>query len=306
MAQPVVGPDGAGPAAGGLGEPGPGSDRDPGAGGLPAWGWLGVYVAYRWLFDLVRLPPRTPDALVLLGVAVSSVAAIGLPVGILVALLRRHEGRGAARQGLTAAGLGLALWGALVFVGSSGGAALAALAGAGQDAGKVLAAAGVGMALAAALREPNILLPAGVFAAFADFVVVRFGTVKHALSTEKGQAMVQAVSAKVPSLHPALPSLTIGPADFLFLGIFLACAARFEMGLRRNAWVLTGVLAASLLAVPLVGALPALAPMSAAFVAVNWRRFRLTREELAATGLVLLLAGGLFLGYFLFLFPRGK
>ena len=41
--------------------------------------------------------------------------------------------------------------------------------------------------------------------------------------------------------------------------------------------------------------------MSLAFVAVNWRSFRLNREELIGSLVVLVLAGGLFLGYFLML-----
>jgi len=175
-----------------------------------------------------------------------------------------------------------------------------------QDVGKILAAGGVGVALAAGIRDLNLLLPAGLFAAFADFVVVNFGTVKHALSPSnpKGQALVKAVSAQVPPVHPALPPLTIGPADFLFLGLFLACAHRFDMGLARNARILTAVLAVSLLVVLFVGLpVPALAPMSVAFVAANWRRFKLTREELVSTAAVLILIGGLFVAYFIFIYP---
>ena len=41
--------------------------------------------------------------------------------------------------------------------------------------------------------------------------------------------------------------------------------------------------------------------MSLAFVAVNWRSFRPSREELIGSLVVLVLAGGLFLGYFLML-----
>jgi hypothetical protein len=116
---------------------------------------------------------------------------------------------------------------------------------------------------------------------------------------------VQAVSAKVPSVHPAIATLTIGPADFLFLGVFLACAARFEMGLKKNAVVLAGVLGLSLALVQVLPAIPALAPMSAAFVAVNWRKFRLTKQELISTAVVLAVMGGLFLAYFLLAYPAG-
>src|SRR5688572_31144170 len=63
--------------------------------------------------------------------------------------------------------------------------------------------------------------------------------------------------------------------------------------LRRNAGILTAVLAVSLVLVFLVGPIPALAPMSIAFVAVNWREFKLTKEEIVSTAAVLVLAGGL-------------
>jgi hypothetical protein len=264
---------------------------------------LALYFLFRWSLGAIRLPLQTPFWVLVVLQAVTAVGAIGLPIAGIAALVRANR---SAAGALGVAILGLALWLGLAFGLRKSPAAVMAASAALQDLGKILAAAGVGIALATGLREPNILLPAGAFAAFADFVVVHFGTVKHALSTPKGQKLVEAVSAQVPSVHPSLGApLTIGPADFLFLGIFLACAARFGMGLRRNAGILTAVLSASLLLVLAVGALPALAPMSIAFVAANWRKFSLTREELISTTLVLLLMGGLFLGYFLFLFPKG-
>ena len=265
---------------------------------------VAAYLLFRVALAAVWLPAATPWWVLAPAAALTALGSIGLPVAGIAALVRCRPSVPAA-VGLTAAGL--ALWLGLAAVSRGLPPLLGAASAAAGDVGKILAAAGVGIALAAGIREPNILVPAGVFAAFADLVVVHFGTVKHALSHPRGQALVAAVSAAVPSVHARLPALTIGPADFLFLGIFLACAERFGMGLRRNAWILTAVLAVSLLAVPLLGPVPALAPMSAAFVAANWRRFLLTRQELASTVVVLVLAGALFAGYFLFMFPgRGR
>jgi hypothetical protein len=258
---------------------------------------IAAYAFFRGLLGIVQLPDHTPRPVLLaVGILVAA-GAIGLPVWVLMSLVR--AGRAALVAGISLV-VGLALWLGLgaVLPGGSGffGAGIEAL----RDLGKILAAGGVGIGLAAALREPNILLPAGVFAAFADFVVVSFGTVKHALSTPKGQALVQSVSAKVPSMHPALGTgVTIGPADFLFLGIFLGCAHRFDMGLARNARLLTIALALTLLLTAVIPAIPALAPMSITFVAANWRQFRLSRSEIISTGVVLLLAGSLFLAFFL-------
>ncbi len=268
--------------------------------GMALAGGLLAYLVFRFLLASVRLPEATPAWVLAAAAAVSCAGSIGLPILVIASLVRQ------VRSVLPALGLlvaGLGVW--YLLGGPARGILPGALRGTLQDSGMILAASAAGLALAAALREPNILLPAGAFAAFADFVVVNFGTVKHALSTPKGQALVQSVSAKVPAVHPALPTLTIGPADFLFLGIFLACAARFEMGLARNAWALSAVLAVSLLAVLLFGInMPALAPMALTFVALNWRKFRLTRDEILGTVIVLLLAGGLFFGYFALLYGK--
>lgn len=260
---------------------------------------LTAYFLFRWLLGTVRLPADTPGP-ALLGVQLLvATGAIGLPVVLLAALAGRPS---PVRTALLALAAGLALWlGPLFVPAPRAAAALEAL----SDLGKILAAGGAGVGMAALLREPNILLPAGLFAAFADVVVVSVGTVRHALSTSQGQALVAAVSARVPSVHPALGTgVTIGPADFLFLGVFLGCVWRFRLGLARNGVVLTAALAGTLLLTNVVPAVPALAPMAVAFLAVNYRAFRLTRSELASTGVVLVTAGALFLGYFLFLFPR--
>lgn len=262
---------------------------------------FGTYALFRLGIGVLQLPVRTPDWLLLVANLAVALGSIGLPIAGIAALSRVGA---PVWKWLLLAAAGVAVWIGLALVTPARPFFILAFSATLQDVGKILGAAGLGLALAHGIREPNILFPAGLFAAFADFVVVNFGTVKHALSSPKGQAVLKAVSAQVPAVHPKLIPLTIGPADFLFLGIFLGCAARFAMGLRRTAWVLAVVLALSLFLVPLVGAIPALAPMSIAFVATNWRRFRLTREELVGSLVVLVVAGGLFLGYFLMLGRR--
>jgi hypothetical protein len=286
--------NGAGPSPEGTSAP------DSGALRATALAFAG-YLAYRLVFGLLRLPDATPAWILAVAGILAAAGGIGLPIVAICALLRF---RWSPLRAIVAAAAGLGLWLGLAAAGGMGGGPV--LGGALQDVGKILAAVGVGLALAAGIKEPNILLPAGAFAAFADFVVVTIGTVGKAMSTSRGQELIQKVSAKVPTVHPSIPALTIGPADFLFLGIFLACAARFEMGLRRTAWILAVVLAASLLLVPVVKAVPALAPMGIAFVAANWRHFRLTRQEILSTAVVLLVMGGLFVAYFLWVFPARK
>lgn len=241
--------------------------------------------------------PDLPDAAVVAGTVLGVAGAIGLPAAALACLAVL----GLPRTLLAAllAG-GIALW--LGLTPLTGGDPLAGVVVAAvQDLGKITAAGALGLALAGFLREPGILAPAGLFAALADLVVVRVGTVHQALQTEAGRALVSTVSAQVPAVHPAFGGLTIGPADFLFLAFFLGCAARFGMGVRRNAAMLTVVLGVSLLLVPVVGAIPALAPMGIAFVALNWSRFRLTRSEAVSSVVVVALAAALFLGFFLWI-----
>jgi len=267
------------------------------------WLAIGAYALFRLALELIRLPLQTPAGVLVLASTLVALGSIGLPIGVIAALCAaRPSGRSLALIALA----GLGVWFAAVAGMAAFGPWIAPLSGPLQDVGKVLAAGGIGAALGMLIREPNILAPAGVFAAFADFVVVNFGTVHRALQTAKGQAMVAAVSASVPAIHPRLIPLSIGPADFLFLGLFLMCAVRFEMGLRKNGVLLAVVLAASLLAIQadVVKAMPALAPMSIAFVIANWRHFRLSRQEVISTFVVIGLAGALFLGYFLFLFPK--
>ncbi|MFN3652933.1 MAG: hypothetical protein ACK47B_25425 [Armatimonadota bacterium] len=284
--------------------PDPERNAEKGSAG-PALALLLAYALFRLALALVRLPLATPPWALLLVAAVSSVLSIGLPALAIAALARREPPRGRLVLGAL---VGLAVWLGLGFL-------MAQTRGAGwllvspvQDMAMIGAMAAAGIALGLSVREPNILFPAALFAAFADFVVVNFGTVNRALSTEGGQKLLQSVSAKVPTsqVHPGLApwSLTIGPADFLFLGFFLACAARFNMGVSRNALVLGVVLGAALFLVPFVHAVPALLPMAVAFVALNWRHFRLSRQELVGSVVVLLVTGALFWGYFLWVFPR--
>jgi hypothetical protein len=149
------------------------------------------------------------------------------------------------------------------------------------------------------IRDRNILLPAGTFAAFADYFMVRFGTVHHALQSEPGTKLVQAMSAHVPAVHVSLSATTMGMADFLFLAFFFACARRFDMNFRGTFVTLTVLLSLLLFFMPLLKAFPAVAPMALGFVLVNIRYFKLTRAEIHATALVFCLLSGLVGVFFL-------
>ena len=110
------------------------------------------------------------------------------------------------------------------------------------------------------------------------------GTVHTALQTPHGQRLVRAMSSHVPTPHPSLAPLTVGMADYVFLAFFFACVMRFGMNLRATFGALFVALTLSLFFVSYVNAIPALAPMALAFVAVNFRHFRLSRSEQQAMG----------------------
>jgi hypothetical protein len=263
--------------------------------------WLALYVALQVGVPFVRLPRSLPWGLGLALIALSDAVCIFLALAICTSLTYaiRRPGPAAVLLIAGAAGWLLALWllpkhSPPTAVARMGVLVLTNV----EEVSRILAATGMGILLANVIQERNILLPAAVFAAFADYAVVhlRFGTVHKALQTEAGRAFVHKMSAKLPTIQ-GLPMVTIGMADFLFLAFFLACIFRFDLKLKPTlvAWFF-------LLTLSLIMALripvPALAPMALGFVAVNFRRFKLSRSEMQAMGaaavIVLILALCLF------------
>jgi hypothetical protein len=246
--------------------------------------WLAIYMALQIGANYVNPPIRSLPAvlaLVLLSAALFTFLALSV-FASLTAVVRRPAAA-AVMLGIGVAGLvALTAMSAPLERGATGRAV--ALYGA-RELCFVLAAAGFGILLASAIRDRNILLPAAVFAAFADFIVVRYaGAVHWALTSgARGQKALNAMSAHVPALHPGLPVLTIGFDDFLFLSIFFACVHRFQLRLKATFLAFFLLLTLSLWFVPLTGAaIPGLVPMALAFVLANFRCFKLSREELQA------------------------
>jgi hypothetical protein len=170
------------------------------------------------------------------------------------------------------------------------------------DVSRSLAAAGIGAFVASLIRDRNILLPATVFAAFADYLMVytSIGTVNKALQTEQGQRVIRSMSAHVATAHPSIAAPTVGMADYVFLALFFACVYRFGMNERATFTAFFVALGLSLFFVLTGHALPALVPMGLAFVAANFRHFRLSRSELQAMGLAFGIVVVVVIGLFLF------
>lgn len=273
--------------------------------------WVAVYVVFQLLGRFLRLPPGTPVWLILLVVLAATTLFMLLTIRLAAALA---EALLEPRLALIAAGVGLVCW---LLVASSIGTGLFSIGvriprgwhvprlilGQVADVARAFAAVGLGALVAGLIRERNILLPASIFAAFADIMMVNFGTVHVALQSEKGQKVVSAMSSHTPSVKVgsiAIPSLTVGMADIVFIGFFVACVVRFGMNLRGTLLAFSVLLTAALLAVAIWGLpVPALAPMAFAFLLTNYRHFQLSRSEKQAVGiafaLVALVTAGAFL-----------
>ena len=170
-------------------------------------------------------------------------------------------------------------------------------------------AASLGTLLSRLVREFKLLLPMGVALALVDLYTVSSGVVATAVSGTNSLAKtaMSALTVQLPTLQPkngAAPfTLRIGFADFLFIALFFACFARFDIPARRTFQVLFFTLFLYMAVVFLSGiALPALVPIAVVVIGMNWRRFRYERSEAFA----LLYAGLLLSGALAYLTLRSR
>ena len=153
----------------------------------------------------------------------------------------------------------------------------------------------VGAAIGRIIKHPNTLLAAAGFAAFFDVVVVSVGPVRALLETRSPLISAVSVGAGAAASPGGwggrtvqlISSVTIGPADVLFIAVFLSSVAvlarhpTFQLRSERSTfWWMFSFLFAALIAVQLgVRAVPALAPMAAAVLVANVRYAAFTRQE---------------------------
>ena len=241
--------------------------------------WLALYLALQAGANFINLPVRSPAAFIAVAL-VSNALFIFLALAINASLAYAVR---APVPSFVLFAIGAIGWGLSQKIDAKHDPGLVL-----DTAGELyfaIAAGGLGILVSTAIREPNILLPAAVFAAFADYFMVHYGTVHVALTHgPAGQKLINAMSAHVPRLHNHLPVLTVGMADFVFLAFFFACVFRFDLNFKATFIALFILLTLSLFSVAVIGPIPALAPMALGFVAVNFRRFKLSRSELQAMG----------------------
>ena len=168
---------------------------------------------------------------------------------------------------------------------------------------------GVGGLLASVIKDRNMILPiAIVLAALDTFLVLSpFGFTHKLLKTHPEVIRrigyhVNLVPTRITHA-PLSPMIFIGPADFLFLGMFFITLSKFGMKTEKTFRTVAPVLLIYLLIVAVfggmrigpipLGALPALLPIGLVIVIVNYKEWQMTVEEKIITFVIFLLACGL-------------
>lgn len=162
----------------------------------------------------------------------------------------------------------------------------------------IVTAALCGQLLSRLFREPNILVPAAIVAGLIDYWGVYFGTTRAVL--EHHASVVSKLSVQVPLPNVDM-QIGIGFGDFVFMTLFLACARRFSLREGLTFWLSFLFLLTAMTFVVFTGMnVPALVPMSAAFLIANIGRFRFQRSEVLALIYAALIVATL-IGVFIFL-----
>jgi hypothetical protein len=223
-----------------------------------------------------------------------TVAFVALPV---YALFRASAHPWTWRLALAFICLGALLHFALPLLSPGGKGAIPILIDAISQQGLPMWTVGLGALLALLLKDKNLLLPVSIFLALFDIFLVL---------TPVG--FVQVLMAKAPNLLPAMahkipevatqPTATgvpvgtiahVGPADFLFMGMFFIALHRFHM---RTAATLRWLMLALAVYIPLAfifGPVPLMVPIGLTVLIVNLPEFKMTLEEKTATALVAVL-----------------
>lgn len=148
----------------------------------------------------------------------------------------------------------------------------------------------VGAAIGRVIRHPNTLLAASGFAIFFDIVVVTMGTVAQLMQSNSNLIAAVSVGAGAPvTSRPGAPSIklpdpvsavTIGPADVLFIALFLSSVYLLKLSWRKTqVWVYVLLLVALVIVEFFALPIPALVPMGIAVLIANMRHAAFTPTE---------------------------
>ena len=154
--------------------------------------------------------------------------------------------------------------------------------------GMTLLGAGIGRII----KHPNTLLAGAGVAIFFDIVVVTMGTVAQLLKNNASAIAAVSVGAGGGTAHssagggpalnlpPPVCGVTIGPADVLFIALFLSAVWHLRLSNRATfAWMFLLLFAALVLVETTSLPIPALAPMGVAVLIANIRHAAFTQRE---------------------------
>jgi hypothetical protein len=177
-----------------------------------------------------------------------------------------------------------------------------------SQAGLIVWCLGLGGLLASCIRDKNLLLPLAAFLAIFDFWLVFVPEGPVGKIARGNQKALSQMAYHIPNVSHvshgghAASLAYVGPADFMFLGMFFVALFRFKMRTTTTFYAILPVLAAYLLTVLIagnvhigpisLGAMPALIPIGATVLIVNWREFNLTRDEKLSSALIVILGIG--------------
>lgn len=160
--------------------------------------------------------------------------------------------------------------------------------------------AGLGALLATLIKDRNLLLPVALFLALFDvFLVLTPSGITRTIMKAAPKLLpavahqVPAVQTQTPTGTPVAPFAFVGPADFLFMGLFFVALYRFNLRAKATFLWLLAALAAYLVLALFVGPVPLLVPIGLTVLIVNLPEFKMNREEWVSTAIVAALGLGL-------------
>jgi len=152
---------------------------------------------------------------------------------------------------------------------------------------------GLGALLTSMIKDKNILIPVSIFlVAFDIFLVFTPNSPMQKLLAANPEYL-STIAYKLPQAGSVEPFAFIGPADFLFMGMFFVALYRFQMETRATAqWMVLAILGYLVLSF-FTHSLPLMVPIGLTVLAVNWKHFKLTKQEIGSTAVIGLICAAL-------------
>ncbi len=162
---------------------------------------------------------------------------------------------------------------------------------------------GIGALLSLVIKDKNLLIPIAIFLVGFDMFLVFNPDSPTRRMLDRAPAVTQNVLATVPQPKVegtdkagVLDLARVGPADLLFAATFFAVLWKFNMRTKRTlAWLIPVLVLYLLVVIRYAGVsigplslamLPALVPIGLTVLIVNWREFKMDKQELAGVAFV--------------------